>query len=429
MIPQTVPDLRSEEVKEVVGSPPPWIVRWGTGLFTALLVLLLVLAHLIRYPVIVKAPFRLTTPIAPKAVQARVDGRIVRLFVQEGSSVQPQAVLAYLESTAEHEQVLALERYLEKLARLPHESIGKDLPANSSLTFERLGELQSAYQTFATSLRELHACSPDGFYGTRQRILQQELTDLEALARNLSERLTISEQEYQLALEEYQVQQQLVEEKVIASLESKREESKLLAKRKLVKEAESAMLLNRTAQHQKRKELNELQQLVAQYRDVFRQSLFTLQSAIAAWKRQYVLIAPCAGQVRFATAIEENQPLRPGQAALFIAPDQKQYVGELRLPQYNLGKVKAGQQVLIKFAGYPFEEYGAVEGRITTIAQIPGNDSTFSAKVRLPTGFTTQYGKRVTYRVGMQANAEIITEDSSLLEKLVYLYRKAIRSQ
>lgn len=428
MIPQTIPDLRSEEIKEVAGSPPPWIIRWGTGLFAALLVLLLLLAHLIRYPVVVKAPFRLTTPIAPKAVQARVDGRIVRLFVQEDTFVHPGAVLAYLESTAEHEQVLALERYLEKLAHIPHESIQKELLPNDLSAFEKLGELQPAYQTFATALRELLACSPDGFYGTRQRILQQELADLEALAENLSERLTISEQEYRLALEEYKVQQQLAEENVIASLESKREESKLLAKRKLVKEAESALLLNRTGQHQKQKELNELQQLVAQHRDAFEQSRFTLQSAINAWKRQYVLTAPCAGQVRFATAIEENQPLRPGQAALFIAPDQKQYVGELRLPQYNLGKVKAGQQALIKFAGYPFEEYGAVKGRITTIAQIPGNDSTFSAKVRLPTGFTTQYGKRVTYRVGMQASAEISTEDISLLERLVYLYRKSTHS-
>ena len=80
---------------------------------------------------------------------------------------------------------------------------------------------------------------------------------------------------------------------------------------------------------------------------------------------------------------------------------------------------------IIKFAGYPFEEYGAVEGRITTITQLAGDDSTFSAKVHLPAGFTTSYGKRVYYRVGMQANAEIITEDTSLLERLVYLHRKA----
>jgi HlyD family secretion protein len=90
--------------------------------------------------------------------------------------------------------------------------------------------------------------------------------------------------------------------------------------------------------------------------------------------------------------------------------------------------VKAGQQVLIKFAGYPFEEYGAVEGMITTIAQLAGNDSTFSTKVHLPAGFTTQHGKRFAYRVGMHANAEIITEDTSLLERLLHLYRKAIRS-
>jgi hypothetical protein len=63
------------------------------------------------------------------------------------------------------------------------------------------------------------------------------------------------------------------------------------------------------------------------------QSLHTLQTAVAGWKQQYLLVAPFAGRVRFSSATQENQTLRSGAAAFFIAPEQKQYVGDLRLSQ------------------------------------------------------------------------------------------------
>ena len=40
------------------------------------------------------------------------------------------------------------------------------------------------------------------------------------------------------------------------------------------------------------------------------------------------------------------------------------YFVEMLIPQYNFGKVKQGQDVLLKFQAYPFEQYGSVLGKI-----------------------------------------------------------------
>jgi len=41
----------------------------------------------------------------------------------------------------------------------------------------------------------------------------------------------------------------------------------------------------------------------------------------------------------------------------------------------NMGRVKVGQEVLIKLKSYPFEEFGMLKGEIKYIADIPYKDS------------------------------------------------------
>ena len=132
------------------------------------------------------------------------------------------------------------------------------------------------------------------------------------------------------------------------------------------------------------------------------------------------------GRVLFAQLLEEKQTLTANQEVFFISPPHDQYVGEVFIPQHNLGKVKPGQTVLIRFEGYPFQEFGTVKGEITYLSEIPTKDSAFLAKVALPAGLLTDYGRTLTYRNSMQATAEIITDDTRLIEKIFYNFRKAL---
>jgi len=80
---------------------------------------------------------------------------------------------------------------------------------------------------------------------------------------------------------------------------------------------------------------------------------------------------------------------------------------------------------LIKFQGYPYEEYGMVEGKINTIAQVPSADAvSFFATVTLLNGLRTTSNKILIYRNGMTASAEIITEDLTLMERFFITLRE-----
>ena len=78
-----------------------------------------------------------------------------------------------------------------------------------------------------------------------------------------------------------------------------------------------------------------------------------------------------------------------------------------------------GEQVLLKFASYPFQEYGAVKGKIAFISHIT-TDSGYLAKVVLTDGLNTNYKKQIQYRDGLVAQGEIITKDLRLLQRFYY---------
>ncbi|GAA4461403.1 HlyD family efflux transporter periplasmic adaptor subunit [Nibrella saemangeumensis] len=416
----TFVELRSEEVQEVLSRAPKWILRWGVTVVFAVLALVFWGAWVIRYPELVKASFRLTSANAPKAVIARTDGKLTRLLVQEGQAVKAGTVLAYLESTARHDEVLKLSSELTKAWTV----VGRpdnleNLHQLRLSNYHQLGELQSAYQTFEQSRIQLRAYLTNGIYSKKLALLRQEIKDLIALADNLREQCQIQAQDIQLAQEDYQIQQQLYREKVISRLDLKREGSKNIARRLPYQQTILAIISNLTAQRARQKELLELDKQVAEERDKFLQALSTLRSAADSWIMKYVLTAPVAGRVSFPITLQENQLVAVGQELVYVAPPCADYFGELQVPQQNAGKVWVGQLVLIKFAGFPYQEFGAVRGRITAIANVPLKDSVFMAKVGLPNGLNTTYGRSLTVKIGMTASAEIITNDSRLLGKLL----------
>ncbi len=424
-------ELRSEDVQELLTRVPSWLLRWGIAVVLAVLSLLLLGAWFIHYPDLVRASFKLTSANAPRAVVTRTDGKIVRLLVRENQSVRAGDVLAYLESTAYHDDVLRLSAELGsawQLAGLGGSHPGR-LEALAKLHlsgYHRLGELQVAYQTFEQAHIQLAAYLANGFYGKKKAMLRQEIADLQDMALNLHDQHTIQAQDIKLAGDEYAVQQLLARDKVIAPLDLTREESKYNARKLPYQQTVSALIANRTAQRTKAKEILETDRQIVEERDKFLQALNTLQSAVEGWKKTYVLTAPVAGRVVFPTALRENQTVRLNQELVYVAPLDTDYFGELYIPQQNAGKVQVGQRVLVKFAGFPYQEFGAVRGEIATIADMPLQDSVFRATVTLPIGLTTTYGKLLAYKTGMTASADIVTADSRLLEKLFYQLRKVM---
>ena len=50
--------LKSGQLDEIIGQPPNWLVRWGSIIFLMIIILIVSLSILIRYPEMIVMPFK-----------------------------------------------------------------------------------------------------------------------------------------------------------------------------------------------------------------------------------------------------------------------------------------------------------------------------------------------------------------------------------
>jgi hypothetical protein len=82
--------------------------------------------------------------------------------------------------------------------------------------------------------------------------------------------------------------------------------------------------------------------------------------------------------------------------------------------------------VILKFQGYPYQEFGSMEGIVSSVSDIPV-DSVYLIRVKLPESLSTSTGKRLNIRSGMTAEGEIVTEELRLIEKVFYEIRRYLK--
>ena len=88
-------NVHSEELQEVFGTPPRWLVRWGTTIAFLAFVAMIVVAYYVKYPDIIKADITLELPNPPVPVVAENIQTIENIKVDSVSTIQS------MDSTAE----------------------------------------------------------------------------------------------------------------------------------------------------------------------------------------------------------------------------------------------------------------------------------------------------------------------------------------
>ncbi len=427
---------RSDEAQELIGRPPSWLILWGNTLYLGLLLLLLFVGWFVQYPDLVKANLRVLATNAPKPVLARSDGLLEKLFVKDGQSVQKGQRLAFLESTGNHNEVLALGQVADSLVILSGQSnIGAmyemDVPS-----FFQLGEVQKSYQTFQDAFVRSRALVAGGAYAQKRAALQNDLQQLKNLESNLDNQAINYQSDLELADADIAMQRKLYRDRVIPDVEMRQAQSKYLGKKQTYDQAKTSLNNNQMSQNQKRQEILELNKTTAEQTNGLLQAINTLKSDIESWKQRYVVVAPVAGKVSFLAQLQENQSVKMGQELFYILSGNALsgnalsgnggYYGEMQVGQYNFGKVKAGQEVLVKFPSYPFQEFGIVAGRIESVAEM-SKDTAYVVRVSFLKGLVTSSQKTIPFRNGLTASGEIVTENLNLIERLFYEIRRVMK--
>ena len=410
--------LHSIEIQDIITVVPTWILRWGVTLFTGVLVLIICLSAFIRYPDIVNATLKIDSPNSPKPIVAKVAGKLVKLLVNENEQVVADQPLAYIESTANHSQVLGLINKLKELQRLMqlNKSVGNVF--SDKIDNLQLGELQASFQAFFQEYLSYRSSVENGFYIKKEVYLRKDLVDLSKREAQLKAQRVIQEKDLSLADEEYRMHQKLGKEKVETSAELRQEESKYLAKKSPLIQTDASLVSANTDYSAKQMEILEMDNQISEEKSKFSQALNSLVSQAEDWKNKYVLVAAQSGKLSFAGIVQENQVLIPNQEVFYINPGNENFFGEMAIPQNSMGKVKEGQEVLIKVRSYPFEEFGMLRGKIKYIADVPYKDSVFMSKVDFRVNKVSDMKRSIHLKPGMTADAEIITQDATILQRI-----------
>lgn len=423
---------RSTVVQTFLSVRPPFAIRWGISIFFVLLVLLLVACWFIQYPDLVYAKAKLTGQNTPVELLARTDGRLVNLPMSNNQPVQKGDLIALLESRADFASVVAVQQCMDSLLTMPHQQGQTDIDSLhiflQAVPPHVMGELQPAMQTFVQAFIVYSNYGPKGFYTRKLLLLQKDLEHIHKAISILQQQKGLANEDVALFQETFNANEKLARQQVLAPFEYRAEKGKLVQKKMSLPQID-ASIENAAAQIlEKNKEIATLQNEVEVQEKLYANAAKTFYNEILAWRFKYVVEAPVSGQLRYAAYYQVSQQVKAGQPLFFIAPPNSTYYAEAIIPQYNFGKVAIGQQVILKLPAYPSPQFGTLSGIVSDINEMP-TDSGFLAKIILKAPLTTSYNKPIFYRDGLVAQAEVVVENMTVIERLLYTLRNAFQRQ
>ncbi len=415
-------ELRSEEVQEILTRVPHWMIRWGSVVVLLILLSLFFVSWLVKYPDVITTQIVITTNIPPEKLVAKVPGKIEAILVIDKATILKNTPLAVIENAANYKDVFLLKSIVDSI------DIDKNKFPFEKLKSVQLGEIESFFAVFQKEsiADDLNAkLKPYQVEGTAQ---SYEAIQLKERLSLLESQKSINQNELVLQKSDLDRYETLYKKGIIATQEIEKQRLIYLQSQKNFKGVLSTIStlkssLNELNKNSKTTQINESKENVNLERNVI-QAFYGLKKAIKDWELNYVLRSSIDGKVSFLQLWAENQTVNAGDNVFAIIPtNESGYIGKVKAPAQNSGKIKIGQTVNIRLANYPDREFGIIKGTIKAISLTPDKDGNLLINVSLPNGLETSYKKQIVFQQEMSGIADIVTEDLRLIERLLYQFR------
>ncbi|TCN60901.1 HlyD family efflux transporter periplasmic adaptor subunit [Flavobacterium circumlabens] len=417
-------ELRSEEVQDILTKVPHWMIRWGTVLIFTILFMLFFVSWFIKYPDVVNTEIVITTNIPPEKIVSKTSGRIEAILVKDKSVVKKNMILAIIENTANYKDVFLLKSIVEGYSI----NDSKKAFPFALLKNAQLGEIESAYAVFQKDYQAQELNKNLQPFEVENRAQNSENIQIKERLEILQQQKVINESELQLQKNEVARFETLFNKGIVSTQEMEAKKLNYLQAQKNYRSLLSSIsqlrssLIDNTKSSQS-SHINSTKEEVNLGRNMA-QSFYQLKKVIKDWELNYALKSSISGVITFLQVWTENQTINSGDNVFSIIPDAKNgFVGKVKAPALNSGKIKVGQKVNIRLANFPDREFGVLYGKIQNISLVPDKDGNLLLDVALPNGLETSYKKQIIFQQEMKGSAEIVTEDLRLLERILYQFK------
>lgn len=422
-------------------SPPNPLGRRVLWVLLSLLAAFFLWALIGRLDVVAVAEGKLIPETYVKIVQPAESGIVKEILVNEGAMVQAGQVLMRMDAHGSEADTRSIEADYQRkrlaLRRIEAELSGGSFKVEASDPKGLGEEIQAQF-------RANRSAQEAALAEERSRLVKarQEMAAAEQVKKKLEEVLP----HFRAQDKAYE---KLVRDGFAGSLMGSDKKRELMEKERELQTQGFLIESARASIQQSEKKLAQIdsdyrRQLHAERNEIQGQFDKLAQELSKQTHRQSLLElkAPQDGVVKDLATHTAGTVVQPGTILLTLVPKDEILRAEVWVSNEDIGFVRQGQPVKLKFAAFPFQKYGMVEGAVDHVSadaadansgNAPANAESgkktqplgYKALVRLKTMALAMDGRDFPLSAGMQTNAEIWLGDRTVMEYLLSPVKRA----
>ncbi len=413
------------EIEEIIGNPPGWLLHSGITILCLLFALILLLAAWIEYPDKIVAHGHLTSDNPPIEHVNKVEGILENFNLKDGEQVTKGETIATIRTTLDKRHLAKLERFIRRYEKIT------DLSVYASLYFPKdlkLGNLSADYAQLQLLYSELQLTLNNKTVGKQILALNSQIDKTKEMEAVYQDEKGITEKEVLLVQKNYDRQLKLNSNKLISDIDLERTEATLLQSQKQLSNLNKNSIENRD-----RKEglQLEIEKLNLERENSINQKRFDILAIINKIKQQriqfsedYEIKALINGTVHLNSEIKNEMYLQSNTWLISVIPNQfeNRKYAKVVVSAPNFSKIEVGQKAILKLNNYPYKENGVIYGQLSSISLLPskteGGQQTYALHIPTSDTLLTSFGKPISFKLNSGLQAEVITENRSILSRI-----------
>lgn len=207
-------------------------------------------------------------------------------------------------------------------------------------------------------------------YNERKNIAVEAIKDLDTKKKTNAEQIDLLKRKISISETNYKNYSQALAEGAVSVLEIQTVKEKLIEletqlnslienNKSLDSQIQTKMLEIKQIELQKQKELNDIQT----QKSSINQSLLEVEKQITT-----IVKSPTSGKVT-ALNVQSNQLINQSKLLLSIIPSDSVLKANLLVPPSDIGFIKVGDNVSIRYDAFPYQKYGQAKGKIISISK------------------------------------------------------------
>lgn len=416
-------EVHSEEVQEILGKVPKWILRWGLLIIFSTVIILITGSYFLKFPEVVTAPIIITTYNTPADLKANVGGKIACILVKNEQNVDKGMVVAVIENSAKYEDVLRLD---SMLLEFTDTSNWTSNVINKKLSCDyHLGSIQNLFVAFEKNWYQYQHYLKQNLIPLKIKLFEQQVNNLnEVLAKTIQEK-KLHKRDLELAYHCFE------RDSLLFAMDVKVLNKELYdqSKQSYIQKQASYIAFEKTIINadfnilELKENIIELKlqydRELLEYKMNLDESYQLLKFAIDQWKEKYVITSPIEGRVTFINYWSVNQMIKAEDRLASVVPlDETKIIAKAIIPASSLGEIRKGQIVHIKLSGFPSIQYGMLNGRLSFISLVPEKDG-YIAMIDIISGMKSSYKEQLKFYQEMTGTAEIIVDNKRLISRFI----------